>query len=215
MAKPQAKPTHFQRMFNWLNSGQKPAEETPKSTNMAKFKDELSKTGVAGMKKLISEDLKDWQLIELHTAVTGNSGSGKSSFINSLRGLKAWEDGAAKVGVNETTIECMKYEHPANKSFAVWDLPGVGTPEFQKDSYLAKVGYEKYDFFIIISRGRFTENDMWLANEVQKRKKGFSLFEQTSMLILQMIKGIQDTMMRIKFSNQLNQQQNRTFEEVE
>jgi predicted GTPase len=141
--------------------------------DMAKYKDTLNKEGICGVKNQISEDLKRWQSIPLNTAVTGNAGSGKSSFINSLRGLTARQQGAAKVGVNETTQECTQYVHPENKSFFVWDLPGVGTPKFKKDNYLAQVEYDKYDFFIIISRGRFTENDMWLATEVQKCKKKF------------------------------------------
>ncbi|XP_053397897.1 interferon-inducible GTPase 1-like [Mercenaria mercenaria] len=111
--------------------------------------------------------------IDTNIAVVGNSGTGKSSFINSIRGLKAKDPGAAEVGVNETTVTCVPYKHPLNNSFIVWDIPGVGTPKFPKHTYLQKVGYDKYDFFIIMSRSRFTENDLWLALEVQKLNKKF------------------------------------------
>lgn len=146
---------------------------TTKTLEMTRYKDELHKNGVTGLVELLGQDLKNWQDIVINIAVTGNSGSGKSSFINSLRGLTAKHPKAAKTGSNETTHECKSYEHPDNENFIVWDLPGVGTPKFPKGSYLDKVNFEKYDFYIIISKDRFTENDQWLATEVQKRKKNF------------------------------------------
>ncbi len=52
-------------------------------------------------------------------------------------------------------------------------LQGVGTPSFPKETYLKQVNYEQYDFFIIVSRTRFTENDLWLSQEVKKYGKSF------------------------------------------
>ncbi|XP_053397895.1 interferon-inducible GTPase 1-like [Mercenaria mercenaria] len=170
----QKKRGFFERLFEKF-AGTKESESTPVSSkiNVEEYKKELHDKGVAGVKELLNKDLENWTEIELHTAVVGNSGTGKSSFINSIRGLKAKDPGAAKVGVNETTVTCVPYKHPDNKSFIVWDIPGVGTPKFPKDSYLENVGYDKYDFFIIMSRSRFTENDLWLALEVQKLNKRF------------------------------------------
>jgi len=45
-------------------------------------------------------------------AVTGASGSGKSSWINAIRKLRPMDTDAAKVGVNETTMEPTKYIFP-------------------------------------------------------------------------------------------------------
>ena len=42
---------------------------------------------------------------KLHFAVCGTSGSGKSTLINAFRGLKTREEGAADVGVTETTAK--------------------------------------------------------------------------------------------------------------
>ncbi|XP_053392300.1 interferon-inducible GTPase 1-like [Mercenaria mercenaria] len=140
---------------------------------MEEYKREFCDKGVAGVNEKLSKELQNWTHIELHTAVVGNSGTGKSSFINSIRGLKPKHPAAAKVGINETTVTCVPYNHPDNKSFIVWDVPGVGTPKFSKEKYLKKIGCDKYDFFIIISKSRFTENDLWLALEIQKRNKQF------------------------------------------
>jgi predicted GTPase len=52
------------------------------------------------------------------------SGVGKSTFINCLRGLEAEDEGAAKVGVVETTNEPTPYEHPDFSNLKIWDLPG-------------------------------------------------------------------------------------------
>ncbi|XP_051252176.1 interferon-inducible GTPase 5-like [Dicentrarchus labrax] len=47
------------------------------------------------------------------------------------------------------------------------------TPKFPADKYLEHVGFEKFDFFITISDTRFRENDVKLAQEIQKMEKKF------------------------------------------
>lgn len=138
------------------------------------LKNEFKRNGLVAVKKFLDKELDSWTSIKLYVAVTGSSGSGKSSFINALRNVRPSQPGAAEVGaVGETTNECTPYVHPENKSFVVWDLPGVGTETFPKESYLELVEYDKYDFFVIISKDRFTEDDLWLAREVIKQKKRF------------------------------------------
>ena len=98
---------------------------------------------------------------------------GKSSFINKIRNLKAWQSGAAPVGVTETTVQPTLYSHPDNQNIELWDLPGVGTPNFPQSTYLHDVGFETFDCFIILSESRFTETDKWLASSVLKGGKRF------------------------------------------
>uniref|UniRef100_A0A8C6S7Z9 IRG-type G domain-containing protein n=1 Tax=Neogobius melanostomus TaxID=47308 RepID=A0A8C6S7Z9_9GOBI len=111
--------------------------------------------------------------VRLTVAITGESGSGKSTLVNALRGIKNKTEGAAPTGVVETTMEPTEYIHPQNKKIRIWDLPGIGTTNFTADKYLKHVGFEKYDFFIIVSCDRFRENDAKLAKEIQKMKKKF------------------------------------------
>lgn len=111
--------------------------------------------------------------ISLHIAVTGESGTGKSSFINAIRELDKDDEAAAKTGVTETTTEPAPYTHPSMPNVTFWDLPGIGTPNFRARRYLKKMHFDRYDFFIIISSERFKENDIMLAKEISKRKKLF------------------------------------------
>jgi len=131
--------------------------------------------GVDGCKRLLEEKADEWKNVPLNVAVIGNSGVGKSSFINSIRGLTAddVELGAAAVGVKETTLEIRSYQHPDNPMLKLWDLPGLGTKVFPKATYLSKIVVDRYDFFLLMTADRFTENDTWLGKEIRRRNKKY------------------------------------------
>ncbi|XP_077788654.1 interferon-inducible GTPase 5-like isoform X2 [Podarcis muralis] len=129
-----------------------------------------------GMKEAafeVKEELEDLENTELHIAITGETGSGKSSLINALRGLKAEGDGAAPVGVTETTLNPNAYSHPNYPKVKFWDLPGIGSPGFSPESYLKKVDFPRYDFFIIVGSTRFRNCHIELAQEIQRMNKLF------------------------------------------
>ncbi|XP_066502795.1 interferon-inducible GTPase 5-like [Hoplias malabaricus] len=111
--------------------------------------------------------------VRLDIAVTGETGSGKSSLVNALRGLKDSDEDAAPVGVTETTTEPTPYQHPTMPNVTLWDLPGIGSSNFKAKTYLKNVKFDRYDFFLIVSSGRFRENDIMLAKEIKKKKKVF------------------------------------------
>ncbi|XP_005751803.1 interferon-inducible GTPase 1-like [Pundamilia nyererei] len=131
-------------------------------------------TGVLKIKKpLAAANIKlphEDNITPLNIAITGECGSGKSTFVNALRGLCDDEEGAAPTGVVETTLEVTPYPHPNYPKVTLWDLPGI---KFSADKYLERVGFEKFDFFIIISDTRFRESDVKLVQEIQKMKKKF------------------------------------------
>ncbi|XP_006003866.1 interferon-inducible GTPase 5-like [Latimeria chalumnae] len=121
----------------------------------------------------IQENLDAIENAKLHIAITGESGSGKSTFVNAIRGLDDEDKEAAKTGVTETTMEPTKYPHPKHPNVNLWDLPGIGTPNFKPDEYLQQVNFSQYDFFILIASERFKTNHAKLACEIQKMDKKF------------------------------------------
>ncbi|XP_065276446.1 interferon-inducible GTPase 5-like [Emys orbicularis] len=121
----------------------------------------------------VQESLEQLENMKLNIAITGESGCGKSSFINAMLGLDDENEDAAKVDVIETTIEPTPYPHPKHPNVTMWDLPGMGTPSFRPDSYLQQVNFASYDFFIIIASERFKSIHADLAQEIQRMGKKF------------------------------------------
>lgn len=121
----------------------------------------------------ISNALREIDSTSLNVAVTGESGSGKSSFINTMRGIGHEEEGAAQVGVVEMTMKRYPYKHPNIPNVVFWDLPGIGTTNFPPKDYLEKMKFNEYDFFIIICATRFKNNDIELAKAISMLKKDY------------------------------------------
>ncbi|XP_053254062.1 interferon-inducible GTPase 5-like isoform X4 [Podarcis raffonei] len=141
--------------------------------DLAELKAALEKKtleAVSAEAQQLSNLLKD---MTFEIAITGRTGAGKSSFVNALRGMEDEEKGAALAGMTERTMVPQEYSHPRSPDLKIWDLPGIGTNEFNGKEYLEKVNFSKYDFFIIIASGHFTENDTNLALEIRKNKKKF------------------------------------------
>ncbi|XP_077051449.1 interferon-inducible GTPase 5-like [Siphateles boraxobius] len=140
---------------------------------LMKLQEMISTQDIPSATNTIKEYLKKQDLVELNIGVTGESGSGKSTFVNAFRGLGDEEEGSAKTGVVETTTEPEVYLHPKYKNVKVWDLPGIGTPNFQAQKYLELIEFERYDFFIIIASDRFRECHTQLAKEIMRMGKRF------------------------------------------
>ncbi|XP_005995763.1 interferon-inducible GTPase 5-like [Latimeria chalumnae] len=121
----------------------------------------------------IQERLDNVKNAKLDIAVTGETGTGKSSFINAIRGLDDEDGAAATTGVVDTTMKPTKYPYPNHPNVNLWDLPGIGAQNFKADEYLQQVNFSRYDFFIIITSERCRENPAKLACEIQKMGKKF------------------------------------------
>lgn len=111
--------------------------------------------------------------IPLNIAVTGESGSGKSTFINVIRGLGDEDEGSAGTGVIETTVVATPYSHPRHRNVKYWDLPGMGTTRFDPNEYLELVKLTQFDFFLIIASERFRDCHIQLARAINSMGKKF------------------------------------------
>ncbi|XP_060589992.1 interferon-inducible GTPase 1-like [Ruditapes philippinarum] len=131
-----------------------------------------------GVNKFIHDSLSTWNEIELNVGITGNAGVGKSSLINALRKLKPSDEGAAAVDVVETTTKASRYSHPDNKHIVFWDLPGVGTQKYKRETYLKEMDFARFEVVIIVCASRFMESDMWLGKKLRELKKNI-LFVRT------------------------------------
>ncbi|XP_060577136.1 interferon-gamma-inducible GTPase 10-like [Ruditapes philippinarum] len=111
----------------------------------------------------------------LANKVIGQTGVGKSTFINFIQGLKTGEEGAADTNIRECTKTIKSYNHPKNKNTSIvfWYLPGVGTENFKREYYDDTVQLANYYCFLIFSSERFLEDDEWLANTINKMGKKF------------------------------------------
>ncbi|XP_052597431.1 interferon-inducible GTPase 1-like [Peromyscus californicus insignis] len=133
----------------------------------------LKEGNIQGANSSITDALKKIDSTPLNVAVTGESGAGKSTFINGLRGVGHEDEDAAEIGVVETTMERHPYKHPNIPNVVFWDLPGIGTTNFPPKDYLEKMKFHEYDFFIIVSATRFKQNDIDLAKAISMMKKDF------------------------------------------
>ncbi|XP_072914600.1 interferon-inducible GTPase 5-like isoform X2 [Hemitrygon akajei] len=138
-----------------------------------KLKSDFETGGVNKVTSLIEQKLSELDKTKLNIAVTGETGTGKSTFINAMRGLRNTDEGAAVGWIRETTKEPTGYRHPNLPNVCYWDLPGIGSIQVPASRYVWEMKFERYDFFIILSAGRFKENDAKLAKEIKRLGKNF------------------------------------------
>ncbi|KAL8219533.1 UNVERIFIED_CONTAM: hypothetical protein K2H54_026542 [Gekko kuhli] len=151
-------------------------EEEIKNLARAQFQELEATLRERDLQSITEEFQKDLDVLKNTTvdiAITGVSGTGKSSLVNTLRGIIDDEEDSAGTGFLETTKVLKAYSHSSFPKVAFWDLPGIGTPNFKAAEYTKKFMFEQYDLFIIVSSDRFTEYDVLLAHEIQKLKKKF------------------------------------------
>ncbi|KAI8514919.1 hypothetical protein Bbelb_075100 [Branchiostoma belcheri] len=130
----------------------------------------------------LTSKLQDAKDASVTFGIVGDAGAGKSTFINSFRGLRPDEEGAAEVSaVRHTTNEVTRYPVPHNKNIVLVDFPGVlfrstehgVVEEFNTKSYLNLYGsdMEQCDLFLIFVTLRMSNNIIWIAKEARKMEK--------------------------------------------
>ncbi|KAL6041180.1 hypothetical protein STEG23_022886 [Scotinomys teguina] len=173
----------------------------------------LAQGNIQKASAVITDALREINRIPLNVAVIGESGTGKSSFINAFRGLGHEEEESAPTGVVETTMSRTPYKHPNIPNVIIWDLPGIGTTNFPPKDYLEKMKFNEYDFFIIVSATRFMKNDIDLAKAVRIMKKDFYFVRTKVDIDLEAEKGCKHTFDRENLLQQIRSYCVRNFQE--
>jgi len=106
----------------------------------------------------------------VNVAVVGNSGVGKSLFINTVRGVKRGDPTWATVGVTEETSEPRMYEYPDEPRTRLWDLAGAGSSSWPQDKYVKKIGLRHFDVVLVLCATRFTQTEILLLRELRKHE---------------------------------------------
>ncbi|KAK0442280.1 interferon-inducible GTPase-domain-containing protein [Desarmillaria tabescens] len=98
---------------------------------------------------------------KFHVAITGISGTGKSSLINALRGIWDGEDGAASTDYMESTSVVTSYPDPDTAKPFIWfDVPGSGTLACSDWTYFNDQGLYIFGAIIVLFNNRFTATDL-------------------------------------------------------
>lgn len=109
---------------------------------------------------------------KLHFAICGVSGSGKSSFVNALRGIAKSDPSAAAVGVTETTSTIGRYPDQRRglpySRFVWYDIPGAGTLKVRDRQYFNQQGLFVFDFIVVVYDARFTTTDVGLIENCNR-----------------------------------------------
>ena len=112
------------------------------NSERSKIKEELeaaAEKGFQEVREYLKRQCDGCKNIKITIGVIGESHSGKSSFINTIPGLRPGEPGAAAVRNRECTREPTPYDYPKNPLVTLWDLPGVGTNNFPQETYMEKI----------------------------------------------------------------------------
>lgn len=108
----------------------------------------------------------------LNWGVMGRVGVGKSTLINSLRGIRPKAAEAAPVGIGHTTRRPHPYSFSGDvarltRNMArLWDLPGADTRDWPASSYIKDVGLRHFDGVIFVTAGALSVTEVDLINQL-------------------------------------------------
>ncbi|RNA07435.1 interferon-inducible GTPase 5-like [Brachionus plicatilis] len=156
-------------------------------------------TGINELIKKIKEKKENWKNIAIRIAFLGKSRVGKSTLINTIRGLAPKrnsneEQDLAKVDVIQCTAAVKGYKFKDDEKILLCDVPGLGTPEYRQNTdYLKKIDFHSYDYFVLLTNETFFECDEWLLKNIVQTGKPFAfVYTKIDSVLLSHIESFSD-----------------------
>ncbi|KAF9045517.1 P-loop containing nucleoside triphosphate hydrolase protein, partial [Panaeolus papilionaceus] len=103
-----------------------------------------------------------------NVAIVGESGMGKSTLLNSLRGLLPSDPGAAIPGFNEATMSVQGYSDRYHEWIRWYDVPGANTPTITGWRYFTHQGLFIFDALLVVFCDRFTQTTGTLVSNAEE-----------------------------------------------
>lgn len=130
-----------------------------KKENFAALKNKRFEIRDPGMVQRYREEAKrkiDIDSVKKYNiAITGQTGSGKSSYVNAVRGIRDDDERAAKVDEKQVLTPMTKYQHPTLKTLDIWDCPGAGTAHHPLETYFMDKYLYMFDGLVIVYENRY------------------------------------------------------------
>lgn len=147
------------------------SQEVNQAEDISSIKREVIKRlrdhGPTTTAKYLMDNLTRWKNEVGNVAVAGQTATGKSTFINTIRGVKRGNEGFAGEGFGDTTVEVNPYKHSMNEKIVYYDLPVIGTTTITKQRFLEKIDITVFDIFLIFTSSVLTEIDEWLVDKLK------------------------------------------------
>lgn len=99
----------------------------------------------------IREELNNHNKVVVKVGLFGQPGSGKSSLVNALTGVKISKPGVENDMMPGEPIEC--------KGLLFVDLPGFGTEKFPKETYFERFDIPSFDLILCVFDGKWRQAD--------------------------------------------------------
>ncbi|XP_063411181.1 interferon-gamma-inducible GTPase 10-like [Mytilus trossulus] len=133
------------------------------------IKEFIAQKGVEFLSEFIRKKSNEWKDAKIQIGIFGESGSGKSTFLNTFRGLKRGDKGFADQGYKgNSTKKATTYTMKDNPNITFTDGVGCGTIKYERGSeYIKSLEIEKFDFVLLMSNKNFSQDDAWFAKEIR------------------------------------------------